>query len=323
LKRNIVVHEYLVKRSAFYYIEIMPYKIQNKMYVLTGGLSPDDKLSDFRYFTKYGLGRVPRGYIHRIFDIALEVDVTGLNIEFDRYEGDAYWTCCDHERCLKDVKLTRIAYIDGKWRKLDIDPYADAYDWLKEQGYYDKLGYGGGWFSKDNCPSYKELVYEYFNYKGSNHSPEWDTKTKLYAGIIADHKHDQFKIYNGDSPNFIQKYVGSIRVEGETVIIRMHDDEYKFHRETDEDFIRWTKMCVEGYNEEFLMHVNDEDSKRDESENREHAKDAAERAVNEAEWKQFLAERIDFEVRLSQHGFQNKLSEYFKEERRGPQWYKK
>ena len=101
----------------------------------------------------------------------------------------------------------------------------------------------------------------------------------------------------------------------------MHDEEYKFHRETDEGFIRWTKMCVEGYNEEFIMHINDEDSKRDESENREHAKDAAEKAAEEADLKQWLDARIDFEVRLAQHNFQNKLSEYFKEERRGPQWY--
>ena len=297
----------------------MPNKIQNKMYVLSGGLSPDDNLSDFRYFTKQGLGRVPRGYIHRIFDEALEVDVTGLNIEFDRYECDSYWTCCDHERCLKDVKLARIAFIDGKWRTLDIDPFADAHDWLKQQGYHNKLGYGGGWFSKENCPSYKELVYEYFNYKGRNHSPEWDVKTQKYAGVIADHRHDQFEIYNGSSYNYIEEIVGYIKVEGETVIIKMHDDEYKFHDENDEDFIRWTRMCVEGYNEEFLKHPDEAESKNPNSNNRSNVKTAMklqEQAEKNAELKQWLDSRMDFEIELAQKNFSRRLAEYFAQKKK-------
>ena len=292
----------------------MPYKIQNKMYVLSGGLSPDDNLSDFRYFTKQGLGRVPRGYIHRIFDEALEVDVTGLNIEFDRYECDSYWTCCDHERCLKDVKLARVAFIDGKWRTLDIDPYEDADDWLEKQGYKRKLDYGAGWFSKDKCPTYKQLVFEYFNYKGRNHSPEWDMKTQQYAGIIGDYRHDQFQIYNGSSPNYIQKYVGTIRVEDETVVIKMHDDEYRFHDENDEGFIQWTRMCVEGYNDEFIKHPSDESSKNVGSENRTNvniAKQLEEQAEKNAELKKWLDDRINFEIGLAQKNFSRRLAEYF------------
>ena len=64
----------------------MKNKIQNKMYILTGGLTPDETLEGFRFFTMAGLNQVPRGHCHRISDEALEVDLTGKNIEFDKYE---------------------------------------------------------------------------------------------------------------------------------------------------------------------------------------------------------------------------------------------
>ena len=37
----------------------MKNKIQNKMYILTGGLTPDETLEGFRCFTMAGLNQVP------------------------------------------------------------------------------------------------------------------------------------------------------------------------------------------------------------------------------------------------------------------------
>ena len=110
----------------------MPYKIQNKMYILSGGVSGEDILDDYRFMTKQGLSKIPWSYTHRLFDTALEVDMTGKNIEFDKFESDSYWTTSDTTK-LKDLKVTPVAYIDGKWKKLDIDPYKDdAHEYLEK-----------------------------------------------------------------------------------------------------------------------------------------------------------------------------------------------
>lgn len=97
---------------------------------------------------------------------------------------------------------------------------------------------------------------------------EYDVKTCQYVGVWGDSRHGQIKIFNGVSSFDIQKWVGNIRVEGETVIIKFHDDEFRFHSEKDEDFIRWTRTCVESYNAEYLRYPKD--SKHPDSNNREH-----------------------------------------------------
>ena len=288
-------------------------KIQKKMYILCGSTNPCDHLDGFRYFTMQGLNTVPHGHIRRIHDEALEVDLTGMEVEFEKCDYDPYWTCND-TRHLKDAKVARVAFIDGKWKKLDADdPYENPSSWLEGEGYRRKLGYGSGWFSKDNCPSYKDLVFKYFDYKGRNHSPEWDIKTQKYAGIFGDHRHDEFKIYNGN--NFIckEEIVGSIRVEGEMVVIKMHDDVYLFHDEKDDDFARWTRMCVEGYNDEFAKHPNDDDSMRYDSSNRmavKMAKHLQEQPDKDAALEKILADRINFEIEIARKNFARYLAEY-------------
>lgn len=294
----------------------MPTKIQNKMYILSGGLVPDDQLCDFRFQTMQGLNKVPRGYIHRIFDEALEVDLTGRNVEFDKLDTDSYWTCCS-ELCLKDVKIRRIAFIDRKWRTVDIDPFDDVDEFLRANGFDRKLDYGGGWFSKNVNPTYKELVFDYFASHGRNNVPEYDLKTKMYAGIRADHRHDELKIYNGHSSNWIETYVGSIRVEDDTVVIKMHDDVYKFKKETDEDFIRWTKMCNDGFNQIILDREKEENtipanvsviSRCNE------AKAVAKHTAEDEEFEKFLESRTDFEIELAQKSFHRNVTAYFEAE---------
>ena len=66
----------------------MTKKIQNKMYILTGGLTPDETLEGFRFFTMAGLNQVPRGHCHRISAEALAVDLTGKNLQIDTYDYD-------------------------------------------------------------------------------------------------------------------------------------------------------------------------------------------------------------------------------------------
>ena len=226
----------------------MTYKKQKKMYVLSGGMSPEDSLDKFRYMTKGGMGRIPRGYINRIFDEALEVDVSGIKkVEFDRCDGDDYWSCCDHVHKLKDARLARVAFIDGRWRKLDIDPYADAHEYLESNGYRQKLGCDGGWFSPGKVPTFKQLAFDYFATSGRNNVPEFDLKEDRYAGVYPDARHDEIKIYNGVRPNCMQVLIGQIRVEDDTIVIHMHDDVYRFSKETDEDFIRWSTMCIRSF----------------------------------------------------------------------------
>lgn len=293
----------------------MTKKIQNKMYILTGGLTPDETLEGFRFFTMAGLKQVPRGHCHRISDEALEVDLTGKNIEFDKYEHDPYWTCTSRLR-LNDLKPTRVAFIDRKWQKLDIDPFnVDPYDYLKNQGYYNPLGYGGGWFSNGKYPTYKELAFEYFRpngYAGINRVPEYDVRTDQYVGVWGDNRHNQIKIFNGVSSFDIQKWVGYIHVKDETVIIKFHDDEYRFHNEKDEDFIRWTRTCVESYNAEYLKYTKD--SKHPDSNNREHLEMAMIREEaaqkKKPDLNEFLEGRIEQEIEHAQDTFRRELKPY-------------
>lgn len=296
----------------------MQQKVQDKMYTLPGGMSPDTMLCETQFYTKQGFARIPSGHISKLFDIALEVDLTGLGVEFSKYGHDAYWSC-DSKICLDDnrVKLATVAYVDHKWITLDIDPFTDAYHYLKNQGYDDKLGYGSGWFSKGKYPTYKELAFGYFlpsGYSGINRIPEFDVKTGEYMGVWGDARHDQIKIYNGQSKMGIKKFVGTIRVEGETVVIKLHDDEYRFHSDKDEDFIRWSRMCVESYNAEFLKYPRDEDSRRPDSNNREHLTMSMrfEEALRgkPTDLKKFLDSRIEQEVGHAQRTFRHEMRPY-------------
>ena len=95
----------------------MPCKIQNKMYILSGGVTSEDTLNEYRFITKQGFAKVPWTYTHRLFDTALEIDMTGKNIEFDKYKTDSYWTTWDETK-LKNLKVTAVAYIDPKSAKI-------------------------------------------------------------------------------------------------------------------------------------------------------------------------------------------------------------
>ena len=101
-------------------------------------------------------------------------------------------------------------------------------------------------------------------------------------------------------------------MEGETVVIKMHDDEYRFHSETDEDFIRWTRMCVEGYNAEYLKYSKG-NSSAEFSNNRERIGTQlifAEVAGKKLDIKDFLEARIDNEIKFAQELFHNELKPY-------------
>ena len=295
----------------------MKTQIQNKMYIVSGGLEPDDALSCFRFFTKQGLSRVPERHMQKINDIALEVDLSGLGIEFTKCDCDPYWTCGSDLR-LKDVKVARVAYIDRKWRTVPTDdPLDDCYRYVAGLGYNDRLGYGAGWFSKDCVPTYRELVYTYFSpmtYCGRNRYPEYDPITDKYAGIIGDYRHDRILIYNGTSHFNIEKIVGTIRVEDETVVINMHDQTYRFHSHTDEDFIRWVTLCVNGYHAEYLKYPQDNSSHRFSSDNRlaiKTDKMCAE-AISKGpiDMQKFLDDRVAAQVRHAQYTFRLRMRPY-------------
>ncbi len=277
----------------------MPYKIQNKMYILSGGVKGDDTLDDYRFMTKQGLARIPWSYTHRLFDTALEIDMTGKEIEFDKYETDSYWTTCNNTK-LKDLKVTAVAYIDGKWKTLDIDPYEDdADDYLKAQGYKQKIDYGAGWFSKDKKPSYKDIVFTYFKDKDRNIGLEYDIKADKYAGMVADMKRDEITIWNSDTDHWWKKRIGSIKVEDDTTVIRLYDEVYRFKTEQDEDFTKWSLKCLEAYTYRFIKHCKEEDTKKGEYKGDKHYEDL----------KVWVESHNDFEVNMAKEFFARRLKD--------------
>lgn len=277
----------------------MPYKIQNKMYILSGGVKGDDTLDEYRFMTKQGLARIPWSYTHRLFDTALEIDMTDKNIEFDKYETDSYWTTSDNTK-LKDLKVTAVAYIDGKWKNLDIDPYEDnADDYLEEQGYSQKIGYGGGWFSKDKKASYKDIVFSFFKDKDRNIGLEYDIKEDKYAGMVADMKHDEITIWNSDVDHWWKNKIGSLKVEDDTTVIRLYDEVYRFKTEQDEDFTKWSMKCLEAYTYRFIKHCKEEDKKKGESKDDKHYE----------ELKAWVESHNDFEVNMAKEHFARRLKD--------------
>lgn len=277
----------------------MPCKIQNKMYILSGGVTSEDTLNEYRFITKQGFAKVPWTYTHRLFDTALEIDMTGKNIEFDKYKTDSYWTTWDETK-LKNLKVTAVAYIDGKWKTLDVNPYkTDLYDYLKKQGYEQKLGFGGGWFSKNNKPPYKAVVFEFFKNRDRNIGLEYDLKEMKYTAMLADMKKDQITIWNSEEDNCWEKEIGSIRVEDGMTVIRVYDEVYRFKTEQDEDFTKWSMKCLEAYTYRFIMHCKEEDKKNGEYKDDEYYK----------ELKAWVESHNDFEVNMAKEYFARRLKD--------------
>lgn len=243
----------------------MPCKIQNKMYIVSGAVKGDDLLRYYRFQTMQGLGKVHWSYTHRLFDIALEVNMTGKNIEFDKYDSDSYWTCSEEIK-LSDLDVKRVAFIDGKWRALDIDPYEDdADDYLREQGYERKIGYGGGWFSKDKEPPFDIVIYQGFK-DCERLQLKYDAKTDQYAGMIPNMRKKQITIHASDQNHWWKSEIGNLKVEGDEVVIHLHDDVYRFRKETDPDFIKWAKLCNKSYNQLYLKEEREDKKNKDKPE---------------------------------------------------------
>lgn len=218
-------------------------RIFNKMYIVSGAVKPTDILDYYRFQTKKMLDDIPYGYTHQLFDEAIEVDSTGKHIEYDKFHCDNYWTTSD-ETQLKDLNCHRVAKINGVWMILDIDPFEDdVTDYLKGNGYYQKLGeYGSGWFDKNHRPEFKQAI---FTRIYQSLKLEWDFKRNRFAGIIPDMKKDELTIYAGDRPCNYKKQIGNIKVDGKKVIVKVNDDIYEFEKETDQGFIDFVKLCNE------------------------------------------------------------------------------
>ena len=63
-------------------VDVMKTQIQNKMYIVSGGLEPDDVLGGFRFFTKQGLSRVPERHMQKFFDARVETQVRHAQYTF-------------------------------------------------------------------------------------------------------------------------------------------------------------------------------------------------------------------------------------------------
>ena len=219
-------------------------RVFNKMYIVSGGVTGNDRLSAFRFQTKASLDKVPDfGFVTPLFDIAIEVDTTGKHIEYDTCPGDGYWFT-DCESRLKDLNCHTVARINDKWQQLDIPPFADSVDdCLRKAGYERKLGdYGSGWYDKSHRPDFKTAVLEEIHLVLKL---EWDTKRNRYAGIRPHMKEDELAIYSGDSVGCYDKKIGRIIVESGTVVVELDDKKYRFNKETDQDFTTFVNFCLD------------------------------------------------------------------------------
>ena len=219
-------------------------RVFNKMYIVSGGVTREDLLSDYRFQTKKMLDQVPaHGYVTSLFDCAIEVDTTGMHIDYDTCYGDHYWTTWEKIK-LKKLKCRQVAKINEKWEYVDIDPFSDKCDeYLQNKGYERKLdNYGTGWYDKDHRPDFKTAI---FSRIYTSLKLEWDFIGNRYAGIWPNMKKDELAIYSGESRGCFDKQIGSITVSGKTVIIKLHDQEYRFSKETDSDFINFVKLCID------------------------------------------------------------------------------
>lgn len=67
-------------------------RILNKMYIMSGGVTGEDKLSSYRFLTMKMLNTTPQwGYVSPLFDEALEVDSTLRNPAEAKKRVEAYY----------------------------------------------------------------------------------------------------------------------------------------------------------------------------------------------------------------------------------------
>lgn len=233
-------------------------RIFNKMYIVSGGVKATDNLSDYRFQTRKMLDVIPWSYTHALFDEAIEVDSSGKHIEYDKFHCDNYWTSCvDIE--LKDLTCRRVAKINGVWMTLDIDPFEDdVYDYLKDAGFEQKLGFGGGWFDKEHNPEFKQAIFTEIHQRLKL---EWDFKRNRFAAIVPNMKKDELTIHTGDKPHWYNGEIGRIKLDGKTVVVEYNDDVYKFEKETDQGFIDFVNLCIKANNQVVFNHAEEKYAK--------------------------------------------------------------
>lgn len=218
-------------------------RIFNKMYIVSGGVTGEDKLSAYRFQTKKMLDTTPKwGYVCPLFDEALEVDSTGHKVEYEKASYDAYWTTWNDTQ-MKDLVCCRVAKINENWEYLAIDPFfpGSVDDYLRGQGYIRKIGaYGTGWYDEDHKPPFKPVIFTAIH---DYLKLEWDFKRNRHAGIVPNMEKDELTIYTGESSGYYDEEIGHINVEGRKVIIELDGKTYSFDQETDQDFIDFVKLC--------------------------------------------------------------------------------
>lgn len=217
-------------------------RVLNKVYIVSGGLEPDDELGDYRFQTMRSLNKIFPGYVTTLNDIAIEVDTTGKHIMYETHSGDGYWTCEDIDNehlTLNDCKLSVVARINDKWQKIEVNPYSDINNYLEEHGYEQPLGYGGGWYDSEHKPSYQSSVFNYFktwfNFDYTN-----GTTDRLY--LIPIMNRNKISIYKATANKMKSVEVGTILLNGDLVTISINNIIYSFRTSSDEDFknfVRW------------------------------------------------------------------------------------
>ena len=222
-------------------------RIFNKMYIVSGGVKPEDKLSIYRFQTKKMLDTtLPWGYVTPLFDIAIEIDTTGHHVEYDKFSCDNYWTTWDNTQ-LKDLKYNVVAKVNEKWEYIVSNSLSedDAKEYLRKNGYTRPLDMpGSGWY-RGQKPPFKLAIFSAIH---RWLKLEWDFKRNRYAGIVPNMKKDELTIYTGKSSHFYDDEIGHINVDGNKVIVTLDGRTYTFSKETDQDFIDFITLCEDAEN---------------------------------------------------------------------------
>lgn len=182
-------------------------RVFNKMYIVSGRVSPEDRLSSYRFQTRRLLDKVPDWqWTHRLNDDAIEVDTNGKRVKYDTCRGDNYWNTWDDTK-LKDLKCRRVACINDRWTAIDIDPFTDdTDDYLEKKGYRRKLGeHGSGWYDGEHMPKFETAV---FTYIYRDMQLVWDDRGNRHAGIVPHMKDRELRIYSGKSRGSYDKQIG-------------------------------------------------------------------------------------------------------------------
>lgn len=276
-------------------------RVFNKMYIVSGGVKANDKLSDYRFQTRKMLDVIPWSYTHALFDEAIEIDSTGKHIEYDKSRGDNYWTAWDDIE-LKDLTCHRVAKINGVWTILDIDPFKDdVYDYLRKNGFDQKLDFGGGWFDKDHNPEFKQAIFTEIHQRLKL---EWDFKHNRFASIVPNMKKDQLTIHTGNKPHWYDGEIGYIKVDGKTVIVEYNDNVYKFEKETDQGFIDFVNLCLKSNNQIVFNHAEERYAKSK----------CADKQITKEEYMKALNEDLEYmnkhELKWTQESFKELFDTY-------------